>query len=382
MLSIVQSEELKRSSIFIVDDQLTNLKLMEIILREEGFTNLTLIQNPADVLKHFKNNPPAIMLLDFNMPGMNGFEVIEQLNNNLPNSLPPIVFITAETSNNIRARAFEQGVLDFINKPFQKVELLSRVKNLLALENAHRKLELKNNNLEEMVEIRTHELRKTQRDIVQKLGRAAEFRDNETGAHIIRMSNISALLAGQLGFSAEEVENVLFASPMHDIGKIAIPDHILLKPGKFSPDEWSIMKTHTTIGATILSGNNSKLLTLASEIALSHHEKWDGSGYPHGLAGNGIPLSCRIVAIADAFDALLSDRPYKKAWCLDDALDYINEKSGEHFDPKVVSTFNSHLPQILEIRKRYRDPEQREQQKIIEESLPWMLSSTPFDTSF
>lgn len=354
MLENIISEKLKHAPIFVVDDEPVNLQLIDRILKTDGFTSLTTIQTPYDVVEQYQKNRPHLILLDINMPGMDGFEVLKQLKA-LDDVLPPIVFLTAQNAHEYRTKAFENGVLDFISKPFNRIELLSRVKNLLALESAHQELSQRNISLETAVAMRTADLHKTQLQVVQRLGRAAEFRDNETGAHLSRMSNISALIAKNIGFSEQETENILNASPMHDVGKIAIPDKILLKPGKFEPDEWKIMKTHTTLGHEILSGGDSALLQLASEIALSHHEKWDGSGYPHGLIGKNIPISCRVVAVADVFDALVSERPYKKAWTLDDAQSLINSESGKHFEPQMVAQFNILFPQIMEIRNRFQD---------------------------
>lgn len=345
------------STIFVVDDEAVNLKLIERILTANGYSKVICIQSAEQVMELFREVRPNLILLDINMPGLNGFDVLRQLREISGNSIPPVVFLTAQDSQEFRIKAFEQGVLDYISKPFNKVELLSRVKNLIALDIAYQKLENRNQSLEEVVSIRTEALRTTQLEIVQKLGKAAEYRDNETGAHILRMSNISSLLAVTLGYDDDFSRRLLHASPMHDIGKIAIPDNILLKKGKLDADEWEVMKNHTTLGARILSDSSSELLILASEIALYHHEKWDGSGYPDNLCEESIPVSCRIVAVADVFDALLSERPYKKAWKISDAKDFINENSEKHFDPKIVRAFNRSFKEILDIRERYKDSE-------------------------
>ena len=221
---------------------------------------------------------------------------------------------------------------------------------------AHRLVYEQKDVLDEMVRLRTNELRRTRLQVVQQLGRAAEYRDNETGNHILRMSHISALLAKFIGWSEADCELMLHASPMHDIGKIGIPDHILLKPGKFESEEWEIMKTHAVIGANILEGDDSDLMKWAGEIALSHHEKWDGSGYPYGLAGESIPLTGRIAALADVFDALTSVRPYKKAWTVEASVALIKESSGSHFDPELVAVFLQQLPEILKICARFSEP--------------------------
>lgn len=357
MQSLNNKTEAKDSPIFIVDDEPVNIKLIERILNADGYTNITCIESAAEVAVEYEKSRPNLILLDVNMPVLSGFGVLEQLKNIENMKLPPVVFITAQDTHEYRVKAYEQGVLDYISKPFNRVELLSRVKNLLALELAYQSLEYKNQSLEEIVSIRTNALWETQLEVVQKLGRAAEYRDNETGAHIIRMSNNAALITKHLGYKDDFSKSILYASPMHDIGKIAIPDHILLKPGKLTPEEWEIMKSHTTIGAEILSGGNSDLMKLAAEISISHHEKWDGSGYPYGLSGKDIPLSSRIVAVSDVFDALVSERPYKKAWGVKEAKEFINEQSEVHFDPEIVAVFNKVFPEILEIRNRYSDPD-------------------------
>lgn len=353
----IPKTDIKTAPIYVVDDEPVNLKLIERILEIDGFTNVHSIQDSRNVVDMYKQGRPELILLDINMPYLDGFEVLEGLKSLPNNTLPPVVFLTAQNAAEFRVKAFENGVLDFISKPFNRLELLSRVKNLLALEHAHQELTSRNVSLEAIVSMRTQELKKTQLQVVQKLGRAAEYRDNETGGHILRMSNISALLARHMGFQHEDVQHILHASPMHDVGKIAIPDNILLKPGKFNPSEWEIMKTHTTAGYRILYCEETKLLQLAAEIALHHHEKWDGSGYPDGLSGEDIPMPCRIVAVADVFDALMSHRPYKKPWQQDEAIDFINSQSGQHFDPAVLHVFNKHIDEIVEIRNRFQDPE-------------------------
>ncbi len=349
------SAELKNSPIFVVDDEPVNLKLIERVLGTEGYQCVHSIQNPTEVAKRFNEQRPNLILLDINMPKMNGFDVLDSLKQAADGNLPPVIFLTAEMAADNRTKAFEKGVLDFISKPFNRQELLARVRNLLTLELAHQELTLKKNNLEVMVSHRTEALRRSQLEVVQVLGKAAEYRDNETGAHIMRMSNISAHIAKVLGYGPDFVNQILNASPMHDVGKIAIPDHILLKPGKFTPDEWEIMKTHTTMGYEILKSKDSAILNLASEIALHHHEKWDGTGYPHGLAGSNIPVSCRIVAVSDTFDALLSLRPYKKPWDLADAKAYMFAEAGRQFDPEVIRAFKDALPEIIRIRDNYKD---------------------------
>ncbi|MCK6412369.1 MAG: response regulator [Azonexus sp.] len=343
----------QNARILVVDDEPANLKLLDKMLRAQGYTQIVLIQSPLQVLEKYREAPPDLILLDINMPEMDGFQVMQQLHALQDPLAPPIVILTAQHGQAYLLRALAEGARDFITKPFDRVELLMRVRNLLEAQQGKRLLHDQNKVLEDMVRVRTEELNSTRLQIIRRLGQAAEYRDNETGYHILRMSQVSALLASELGWDQAMCDLMLSASPMHDIGKIGIPDAVLLKPGKLDADEWAIMKTHTTIGGRLLDGDDSGLLRTAREIALTHHEKWDGSGYPLGLAGEDIPLTGRIVAVADVFDALTSARPYKRPWPLEEAVAYINSESGRHFDPLVVNAFNSVLPAIGEIRDRY-----------------------------
>ncbi len=351
---------LKTANLMIVDDEPTNLKLLDKMLRADGYSNLTLIQDPREVLAACEHTTPDVILLDLNMPYLDGFAVLEQLKVLLNTNLPPVLVLTAQHGRENRLHALENGARDYLTKPFDRSELLARVRNLVDAHQLHKLVVMENEVLESRVFERTCELRETRLQIVQRLGRAAEYRDNETGLHILRMSHTTALLAGSLGWGQQQCELILHASPMHDIGKIGIPDHILLKPGKLDPAEWEIMKTHAIIGANILEGDNSELLTLAREIALTHHEKWNGTGYPNALERKSIPLSGRIVALADVFDALTSARPYKKAWPIDAALDYIRTSRGTHFDPDIVDVFLQLIPEVLAIHSRYAEPPERE----------------------
>lgn len=347
---------LNHARIFIVDDEPANLKLLDKMLASQGYAQRTLIQDPRDVLPLYQTERPDLILLDINMPHLDGYAVMAQLQALDDPRLPPIVVLTAQHGRDYLLKALAAGARDFIGKPFDRAELLMRVRNLLDAQLGNRLLHQQKDVLEEMVRLRTQELDRTRQQIVRRLGRAAEYRDNETGFHIIRMSQISTLLAQKLGWSTEDCELMLNASPMHDIGKIGIPDAILLKPGKFEPEEWAIMKTHAEIGAELLDGDDSRLLLLAREIALTHHEKWDGSGYPRGLSGTDIPQSGRIVAVADVYDALTSARPYKKPWTTEAAEAYLQENIGTHFDPEIVACFLACLPEIHEIRNRHQEP--------------------------
>lgn len=345
------------ASILIVDDEPANLKLLDKMLGSQGYANLVLVQDPRQVLEHYSKRRPDLILLDINMPHMDGFAVLAALRDLNDPLMPPVVVLTAQNGRDILLRALNSGARDFIGKPFDRLELLARVRNLLDAHMAHRMVHEQKNVLDELVRQRTDELRQTRLSVVRRLGRAAEYRDNETGYHILRMSQISELLARNLDWSDADCELMLHASPMHDIGKIGIPDEILLKPGKLDPPQWEIMKTHAAIGAELLDGDDSDLLTMARIIALTHHEKWDGSGYPGGLAGEAIPQAGRIVAVADVFDALTSSRPYKKPWPVAEAVNYIRDNAGSHFDPVVVAQFEASLEDVYAIRDRYCDAE-------------------------
>jgi putative two-component system response regulator len=342
--------------ILIVDDELTNLKLLDRMLGAQGYTNLVLVQDPRSVVDVYRESPTDLVLLDINMPHVDGFAVLEQLHGLGDPLLPPVVVLTAQHGRDHLLHALNAGARDFITKPFDRNELLARVRNLLEVHQAHRMVHDQKSVLESMVRERTAELQETRLQVVRRLGRAAEYRDNETGNHILRMSKVSTLLAERIGWDAAACELMLHASPMHDVGKIGIPDSILLKPGRLTPAEFEVMKTHARIGAELLDGDDSDLLCLARTIALAHHERWDGSGYPHGLQGASIPQAGRIVAIADVFDALTSARPYKKPWPVDDAVAYVRDNSGRHFDPELVEHFLAALPEILAIGERFAEP--------------------------
>jgi putative two-component system response regulator len=342
--------------ILIIDDEPVNLKLLDKMLRGQGYQQLILIEDPREVLTHYRRARPDLILLDINMPHLDGYQVMEQLKALDDPLLPPIVILTAQHGKDHLLKALSLGARDFITKPFDRNELLMRVRNLLDAQLAHRMVHDQKSVLERMVAERTDELRRTRLQVVQRLGMAAEYRDEETGNHILRMSHTSSLLARAVGWDDYQCDLILNASPMHDIGKIGIPDAVLLKPGRLDPAEWEVMKTHATIGGKLLEDDDSDLMRMAREIALAHHEKWDGSGYPRGLAGEDIPQCGRIAALADVFDALTSERPYKKAWAVDDAVAFIQEQSGRHFEPRLVEVFLEYLPSVLSIRDEFAEP--------------------------
>lgn len=344
---------LAQSRIFCIDDEPANLKLLNKMLTNGGYPAPVLIADPRQVLEHYRATRPELILLDINMPHLDGYQVMAQLQSLDDALLPPIVILTAQNDRESLLKALALGARDFITKPFDRTELMMRVGNLLQAQLAHRLVHDQKSVLEEIVRARTRELQDTRLQVVHRLGRAAEYRDEDTGDHILRMSHMSRLLAHTIGWTDADCDLMLHASPMHDVGKIGIPDAILLKPGKFEPAEWEIMKTHATIGANLLDGDDSSLMRMAHAIAIGHHEKWDGSGYPNGLVGAAIPQSARIVALADVFDALTSQRPYKKAWPIEDAVTLIKEGSGSQFDPALVEVFLARLPEILMIRQRF-----------------------------
>jgi len=303
------------------------------------------------------------------MPCMDGFEVVRRIRQGDICADVPIIMVTALSSKEDRLKSVEAGANDFVAKPIDKYELKVRTESLLKMKEARDQVQRYQLHLEEMVKVRTQALElalentislqrgalAAQLETIHRLSAAAEFRDAETGQHIQRMSRISALLCRHLGLAQGEVDLVLHASPMHDVGKIGIPDAVLLKPGKLTPGEWEIMKQHASIGERILGGSDSELLLAGSIIAASHHEKWDGSGYPRGLAGEDIPLFGRICAVADVFDALTSARPYKPAFDLDKSLAILREGRGSHFDPRVLDAFLDNLDEALAIQEAYRD---------------------------
>ena len=302
-----------------------------------------------------RQHHPALLLLDLNMPHLNGLQLMAQMAATLSDP-PTEVVLTAQTALEHRLNVLQQGARDFISKPFEIPELLARVHNSLETHLLQARLRNDNILLEQRVAERTQELHDSRLEIIRRLGRAAEFRDNETGLHIIRMSKYSELLGRCAGMSDGEAELLLQASPMHDIGKIGIPDQILLKPGKLNAEEWETMKQHAQIGADLLDGSSAPLLVVAREIALTHHEKWDGSGYPHALRGESIPLVGRIVAVADVFDALTSERPYKAAWPIPKAIELLQAERDRHFDRRLVDLFIANLDAVLAIRERHAEP--------------------------
>lgn len=346
------------AKILVVDDQQTNVILLEKILNSAGYKNVTGVTDPRNAAPLYDKNRYDIILLDIDMPHLDGFQVMELLEKIEQDSYLPILVLTAQADLDTRLRALQSGAKDFLSKPFDRLEVLTRIKNILEVRLMHNQLRDQNQILEERVNERTWELNETRLEIIRRLGRAAEFRDNQTGNHIIRMSKYAQLIGLGAGLGSDECELILNAAPMHDVGKIGIPDSILLKPGRLDPHEREIMKTHVAIGAELLDGHHSDMLQIAHVIALTHHERWDGAGYPAGLKGEGIPLHGRIVAVSDVFDAMTSERPYKNAWSVEEAVTEIKALRGQHFDPRLVDIFLEMLPDILAVKAQFEDTEQ------------------------
>ena len=324
----------QRPRLLLVDDEPTNLQVLRHVLQADY--RLLFATDGARALQVAREQRPDLVLLDIMMPHMDGYAVCCALKADAATASIPVIFITALTDSQDETAGFDVGGVDYLTKPVSPPVVRARVRTHLSL-------------------VRMDELRETRLQIVQRLGRAAEYKDNETGLHVIRMSHFSKLLALAAGHSPAWAEDLLNAAPMHDVGKIGIPDAVLRKPGPQDAAEWDTMRRHPEIGAEIIGEHPSGVLQLAREIALAHHEKWDGSGYPRGLAGEAIPLSARIVAIADVFDALTTRRPYKEPWPVQEAMNHIAAQAGKHFDPALVALFAPLLPQLLEVRARWAE---------------------------
>ena len=337
----------EKFNILVVDDTPENIDLLLEILKSDYKVRAAINGEQALKIARLKVAPDLI-LLDIMMPGIDGFEVCRQLKNDPTTSHIPIIFVTAKITTSDEIEGFSLGAADYITKPISPPVVLARVKTQLALYDQNRELDRK-------VREQTKDIHETRLKIIQRLGRAAEFKDDNTGLHVIRMSHYARVLGIAAGMSESMADMMLDAAPMHDIGKIGIPDSILQKSAPLDAEEWIIMQGHTQMGEDIIGDDDSELLQMARAVAISHHEHWDGGGYPKGLAGEDIPMTGRIVAIADVFDALTSVRPYKESWTVEDALAYLQEKSGEQFDPKLVPLFVENIDKILAIKEQYFD---------------------------
>ncbi len=336
----MDARQLLSSRILVVDDEPTNIRALERLLNRAGYQEVKGLTDPRKVLTAFDSFEPDLLLLDLRMPWMDGFEIMEALNGRIPNDQYfPILVLTGDLSPDVRERALSMGARDFVTKPFDTTEALLRIKNLLEARVLHLQLRRYNETLEERVAERTRDLAEAQVEIIHRLALAAEYRDDLTGRHAERVGLLSALIGKELGMPDEEVKLLRRAATLHDVGKIGVSDTILQKPGPLTDEEYRAMQEHTTIGERILSGGRFALLRMAGEIATSHHEWWNGEGYGNGLAGEAIPLTGRIVAVADVFDSLSHERPYKRAFTRDETLALIQEGRREQFDPQVVDAF-------------------------------------------
>lgn len=343
------------AKILIIDDQKLLAMYLQRILFQAGYPQTEYLTDPLKALSTVQEKNPHLVVLDLTMPQLDGFQILEQLNRYRRQHYLPILALGENRNPNHRLQALRAGATDFLSQPFEDTEILFRIKNMVEMQALHNQVARQKQGLEEKVKERTKALREAQFDVMRRLALAAEFRDNKTGTHIERMGNYCAKFAQALGLNNEECENILHASPLHDVGKIGIPDRILLKPGTFTPEEFEIMKTHTTIGAQLLSGSNSPVMKLAEIIALTHQEKWDGNGYPRGLKADEIPLPGQICSVCDVFDALTTARPYKKAWSTDAAVAEMQRSRGTHFQPRLIDRFVEILPEIEKIKKNYPD---------------------------
>lgn len=341
--------------IAIIDDSDINLVLLKALVAKLGDCEAVLFQESPKGLAWCSENLPDLIIVDYMMPDLDGLEFITRLRKIPDRQELPVLMITANDDKDVRYRALGIGATDFLTKPVDRMEFSARVRNLLALNTSRRHLADRASWLAEEVAKATAAVHAGEQELLYRMSRAAEFRDPETGMHIQRMTHFSHLIAAELALPLADQQLILQAAPMHDVGKIGIPDAILLKPGKLTPEEFAIMKGHAKLGFELLDGSESTVLQAAALIADSHHEKFDGSGYPHGTAGTAIPLFGRIVAVADVFDALMSDRPYKRQWPLEKALAYLQNGAGEHFDPQCVAAFLARRNDAVEIRARFQD---------------------------
>lgn len=365
--------------IFIIDDEELNIRVARKYLRMSGFNRVDSTTDPGEAVSRIKREQPDLVLLDIMMPEISGLDILRELRTDEMCRHLPVIILTAHVEDEIKREAIEIGANDFLSKPIDPIELLPRVRNLLSLREHQRWLENTSETLEREVQRRTAALVRAEQNIVNCLARAAEYRDNETGRHVIRVGHYAALIAEALGMDANYCALIMEAAKLHDVGKIGIPDSILLKTGKLDPDEFRMMqkhcgmglqvltqitqediqyvRSHVQMGASILDVIDSPLLAMASQIAMTHHEKWDGTGYPFGLSCEQIPLEGRITAVGDVFDALSSRRPYKPAFPLEKCYAILKEGRGTHFDPRVLDAFLARRDDAVAIQMQYADPE-------------------------
>jgi len=345
----------------IIDDQKFHVNFVESLVKTtfnkhpiEGIDiHVYSFIDPNELLKFAQKQPLDILLTDQFMPDLSGLELMHKIKQIYPKIY--VVIITAEQDEKLLAESLNQGATDFLNKPIKIHEFVPKLANLVKLKHAEKLLADRAFNLEKEVEKAVKTIREREKEVILRLAKAAEFKDTDTGYHIERVALYSRLIAQEYGLPKSQCEDIYFAAPLHDVGKIAIPDHILKKPGKLTPEEWEIMKEHTILGAKVFEGTKIHLLQVGAIVAKYHHEKWDGSGYPEGLKGTQIPIEARIVAIADVFDALTTKRPYKDPWPVEKAFDLIAREKGQHFDPELTDVFLNQKEQLLKIKEKMQD---------------------------
>lgn len=340
----------------LIDDNPSNLYMLGKLIQNAGIGDVTQFKDARDALEATGNTQFDLIVVDYMMPTMDGLEFVRAIRQNGEYDDVPVVMVTTVDQREVCYAALEAGATDFLTKPIDMAEVKARLRNLVKLRDLQNRTRDRASWLGEEVRKATSEMASLEEEIILRLSRAAEYRDNDTGAHVLRVARASREIAEELGMNTQFCRDVYLAAPMHDVGKIAVPDAILRKPGLLTPEERREMETHSEVGANILAGSESRLIRLAAEIAATHHERWDGSGYPRGLSGTNIPISGRIVAVADVFDALISERPYKSAWPLEKAADFIVQNAGTMFDPAVVRAFQNRKPRIIRIVEDTPEP--------------------------
>ena len=337
------------TTVMIVDDQLTSRLILETIVQSISENiNIKSFDNALDALQTTESNPPDLILADYKMSSLDGVEFIRRLRQKPTNNDTPIIMVTAFDDKSILYEALEAGATDFLTKPVDHYECKVRCRNLLTMRQQQLIIKNRAKWLESEVNKAVNQIQKREKETLYRLARAGEFKDQDTGQHLVRIGNISKIIAIAIGMNREQADIIEVAAPMHDIGKIGIPDSILLKKGPLEQDEFDLMKKHTKFGYEILKDSPSPYLQTGAIIALNHHEKYNGEGYPSGITGENIPIEARIVAIADVFDALISKRQYKDAWSIDSALGYLNEQKHKHFDPECIQALISNTCKIIE----------------------------------
>ena len=341
--------------VVLIDDDAFAIGVLEDLIVEYAEVERVCFTDSKEAIDWLDTNVPDVIITDFDMPGLNGVEVVQCVRGSPHTADVPVLMLTGMADPRLRVRALEAGASDYITKPFDPAEVRTRLRNMLTMREGQQALKRRAEDLACQVDEALREIRFRERETILRLARAAEFRDEDTHAHLLRISEYASVICESLGLTRDATEELKLAAPMHDIGKIGLPDEVLRKPGRLTELEFELVKTHTLIGHQILEGSDSRLLRAAAEIAVTHHERWDGGGYPHGLAGEAIPLTGRVVAVADVFDALTTKRAYKDAWSTKDAFEYIRAGSARHFDPGCADAFLERSADVETIARRLRD---------------------------